>query len=49
MSENSWYLLMEHHSDACKILKQIQDSDRLGLIRMFDIISFVECPKIDYT
>ena len=36
-SENSWYLLMEHHHDECKILKQNQDSDRVRLVRAFEL------------
>jgi hypothetical protein len=47
-SVNSWYLLMEHHSNECKLLKQAQDNDRLSLIRMFDLDSLVECAKIDH-
>jgi hypothetical protein len=47
-SENIWYLLMEHHHDECKILKQNQDSDRVRLVRAFELYSLVECAKIDY-
>ena len=35
-SENSWYLLMSRRSlEECKLLKQIQESDRVRLTRAF--------------
>ena len=47
-SANSWYLLMEHHTNECELLKQSQENDRLSLVGLFGLDSLIECAKIDY-
>jgi hypothetical protein len=47
-SENKWFSLMEQHESECCIIKQSQESDRLRLLKAFELNRFMESTKIEY-